>query len=367
MDDLFKSRSDLLPAAAHWAPFYDQARFVASSVHGTEDAILIGVLLAALVLFGFLQRWRTTLVASAAIPITVAIVGIALGFFHQTVNLMTLAGVAAAIGLVADDAIVVVEDIERRRDAGEKDPAGTSVHQRMPALIGSSLSTVIIFIPFAALPGITGAFFKPLALTMSMALAISFFVAVIGAPVAIVWLEGLGRHHEHHPPSRRGLLGSRRAGGSSRAYDRVSALFVDHGVIAVAALAVLIGTGWYLYRDIGTDFLPGMDEGSIILDYWTPPGTSLTDTDAMLNEVEKVIMSLPDVDGYSRRTGTQLGFFVTEANTGDFVINLKPQGRAAAGGRRHRRPARPHRAGGAGDPHGLRPAHRGRHRRPHRR
>jgi cobalt-zinc-cadmium resistance protein CzcA len=320
---LLREQPQLLPRGVQWTPFYDQARFVSASVQGTEEDIWIGLILAALVLWAFLRRWRTTLVAAATIPVTIAVVGLALAATGQSINLMTLAGVAAAIGLVADDAIVVVEDIERHRDLGDPDPTGTSLRELMPALIGSSLSTVIIFLPFAMLPGITGAFFKPLALTMALSLVVSFFIAVVAAPVAIVALERPG--HEGEAPPMGGWVGALRD-RANHAFDQVRGVLVDHGWVTVGALLLMLGSAWLLQRSLGTDFLPTMDEGSIILDYWTPPGTSLTDTDAMLNQVERIIMSVPDVVSYSRRTGTQLGFFVTEPNTGDYVINLKPRG-----------------------------------------
>ncbi len=332
ISQLLKDRPDLLPRNVKWTTFYDQARFVSSSVQGTRDDVVIGVLLAMVVLFGFLRRWRTTLVAGGAIPITVAIVGLAMGAMHQSVNLMTLAGIAAALGLIADDAIVVVEDIERHRDEGDPAPVRTSLEELMPALIGSSLATVIIFLPFSLLPGITGAFFKPLAFTMALALTVSFFVAVVVAPVAIEALEGIGKG-SHRPKTGADAQGGapmrawrRLTARIDAGYRRVTEVFIDHGSVAVLSLLVLLGGGWLIYRNIGTDFLPSMDEGSIILDYWTPPGTSLTDTNAMLDQIEqKVIMKMPDVVSYSRRTGTQLGFFITEPNTGDYVINLKPR------------------------------------------
>jgi heavy metal efflux system protein len=334
---LFRERPELLPRGMRWTPFYDQARFVSDSVQGTEEAVLIGVALAAAVLFVFLWHWRPTLVAAAAIPFTVAVVALLLGAAGQTINLMTLAGIAAALGLIADDAIVVVEDVERHRDVGAKDPYGASMGKLLPALISSSLSTVIIFLPFAFLPGITGAFFKPLALTMAIALTVSFFICVIAVPAAMVALEG----RRGHPPSPDHVVGPERAarqpGFLERlmrwldvAYLRVVDLFVEHSSLAVLGLLGLILAGALLYSRIGTDFLPAMDEGSIILDYWTPPGTSLTDTDAMLNHAEKVILSLPDVQSYSRRTGMQLGFFITEPNRGDYVINLKPRAQRRA-------------------------------------
>jgi multidrug efflux pump subunit AcrB len=352
VNQLIKSRPDLVPPGVTWSTWYDQARFVSGAVQGTRDDVVIGVILAMFVLFAFLQDWRATVVAGGAIPVTVAIVGLLLNSAGQTINLMTLAGLAAALGLVADDAIVVVEDIERHRQEGDPTPVRSSLSELWPALVGSSVSTVIIFLPFALLPGVTGAFFRPLALTMAVSLVISFFISVLAAPIAIGALERVGRRgatkaaqeaaesadigvwaNGGPPLPAPETLGSGAAGawhratrGIDGAYRWVTELFIDHGTVPVLALVLLLVGGWLLYQRIGTDFLPSMDEGSIILDYWTPPGTSLHDTNEMLNEIEhKIIMQMPDVTSYSRRTGTQLGFFITEPNTGDYVINLKPR------------------------------------------
>jgi CzcA family heavy metal efflux pump len=317
---LFATQPTLLPADVQWTTFYDQARFVSDSVSGTRDAILIGVVLAGLVLLVFLRNLRLTLIAVAAIPMTVAIVGLALGLTGQTVNLMTLAGLAAAIGLIADDAIVVTENIERHRADGRPDPSDSGLQEIWPALVGSSLSTTVILLPFALLAGIVGAFFKPLALTMALALGVSFAVAALVVPVSIEWL-GFGRRATPAPAAVSPRLSRFLAG-----YERLVGWCIRRAGWTTAALGGSIVLVVLLYRTIGTDFLPRMDEGAIILDYWTPPGTSLTDTDAMLTEAEKIIRALPDVATYSRRTGTQLGFFITEPNRGDYVITLKPRG-----------------------------------------
>lgn len=192
---LFRDQPNLLPGDVRWTNFYDQAAYVSNSVAGARDAILIGVALAALVLFVFLRKWRLTLIAVIAIPLTVAIVGLFLGVLGQTVNLMTLAGVAAALGLIADDAIVMIENIDRHehergaeRDGdedGDPDPAVSGAGELSPALIGSSLSTIVILLPFALLPGVAGAFFKPLALTMALALMVSFAIAFFAVPAAL--------------------------------------------------------------------------------------------------------------------------------------------------------------------------------------
>jgi CzcA family heavy metal efflux pump len=334
---LFKERRDLIPAGARWTQFYDQARFVSSSVGGTRDAIVIGVLLAALVLLVFLRNWRLTIMAVCTIPISVAIVALLLGAFGQSVNLMTLAGVAAALGLIADDAIVVIENIFRHHEQGAgADAAETGIREILPALIGSSLSTTLILVPFALLSGVVGAFFKPLALTMALTLAGSFCVAAVLFPAGVA-LFGFARSgpagplrarlsdHWEHSPMRR--VAARAARGLESGYQELVRFFVAHAAPAVIAVAALVAVGYWLYAHLGTDFLPAMDEGSIILDYWTPPGTSLADTNRMLEQIEHdVILKTSGVSTYSRRTGTQLGFFITEPNRGDYVINLKPRG-----------------------------------------
>jgi len=328
VDELFRARPDLLPEGVRWSTFYDQARYVSDSVAGVRDAILIGVALAALVLFVFLRSFRLTLVAVVALPVCVSIVALGLGVLGQTVNLMTLAGVAAALGLIADDAIVVIENIHRHREQRlSADPAESGLREILPALAGSSLSTIVIFLPFALLTGVVGAFFKPLALTMAITLAVSFCLALFAVPLSV---SLLGDRQAPRPTWFLDSAAARtwRAASSrlSRAYAVTVRFFVRQGFAAVAVIVALSGGAVLLYRSIGTDFLPSMDEGSIILDYWTPPGTSLTDTDQMLVEAEKVITSLPDVAAYSRRTGAQLGFSLTEPNRGDYVIRLKPLG-----------------------------------------
>lgn len=320
IDQVFRDRPTLLPKDVQWINFYDQAKFVSDSVTGTRNAILIGIGLAGLVLLIFLRAWRLTLIAVVAIPLTVAIVALLLSLFGQTINLMTLAGVAAALGLIADDAIVVIESIDHhRREGTNEDPAEAAIAELLPALISSSLSTTVILLPFALLSGVVGAFFKPLALTMALTLIVSFFIALLAVPAAVSRFGGLQRARSERKERRR-------LNPLSWIYSRVVWLFVRVGLVPPVGIAILLAAAWMVYRGIGTDFLPHMDEGSIILDYFTPPGTSLTETDAMLRHAESVIASLPDVESYSRRTGTQLGFFITEPNRGDYVIKLKPKG-----------------------------------------
>ena len=308
---LLREKPDLLPKDVRWTAFYDQAEFVRASVGGVRDAILIGVALAALVLLLFLRDWKITAIAVATIPMTVAIVLFGLGLAGQTLNLMTLGGIAAAIGLVADDAIVVVENIARHAEERvSEDPSLSGLAEVLPGLTGSSLSTIVIFVPFALLSGVAGAFFRPLALTMGIALAVSYWLSALAVPLAASKMR----------------VGRRARAARKPRPPRIARFFIAHPSIALAVVVALLGGGVILYRAIGSDFLPKMDEGSIVLDYWTPAGTSLTDTNQILDQVEKIISGLPDVATYSRRTGTELGFFVTEPNRGDYVIRLKPRG-----------------------------------------
>ncbi|MEO9227318.1 MAG: efflux RND transporter permease subunit, partial [Gemmatimonadaceae bacterium] len=352
IDQIFRDQPNLLPKDAHWSNFYDQASFVSGSVGGARDAIIIGVVLAGLVLLLFLRDVGFTLIAVAAIPLTVAIVGLALGVVGQTINLMTLAGIAASLGLIADDSIVVIENIESHHaraallpasdpdlhpgsEDSSHDPTAAGAQELRPALIGSSLSTIVILLPFALLSGVVGAFFKPLALTMALALVVSLVIALVIVPVSVTVF------HRHKPVSA--TAGERKPSivarafapvasffapirtGAGRGYRHVVDLFLARGIVSVVIVAALLGVTYIMYGRIGTDFLPAMDEGSIILDYWTPPGTSLSETDGMLREAERVITSNPDVASYSRRTGAQLGFFITEPNRGDYVVKLKPK------------------------------------------
>jgi len=312
---LVRDNPRLIPSDVKWTQFYDQARFVRASVNGVRDALLIGVGLAAGVLLLFLRRVRLMAIAVICIPLTAAIAALVLGAAGQTINLMTLAGLAASLGLIADDAIVVIENIARHAENRlSADPVASGLREIFPSLVASSLGSIAILIPFALVTGVVGAFFKPVALTLGLVLVISWAVSAVVVPLLLPtrWPFELRRPGRIHRRARAG-------------FRRVVRTVVDRPVLGLATVLLLGGLAWVLVGRVGSDFLPSMDEGSIILDYWSPPGTSLSDTDAMLNNVEREILSVPGVRAYSRRTGTQLGFFITEPNRGDYVIDLRPR------------------------------------------
>ncbi len=312
-----------LPAGVKMANWYDQSELVVNSAASVRDAILIGVLLAAIVLFVVLRNAKVTFIAMLVVPAVLAITVVLLSVLGMSFNIMTLGGMAAAVGLIIDDAIVMVEQIMRRLHKGEKPHHERVMDAAMEffrPLAGSSSATIVIFIPLAFLDGVTGAFFKALSLTMAASLLISFIVTWLAVPIlADHWLSEKDAESE-----REGKFAERVHQG----YERLMVRMLAKPVWLLAFIIPLLVAGIFSYREVGTGFMPSMDEGGFILDYRSPPGTSLTETDRLLRQVEAIIKANPNVDTYSRRTGTQLGGGITEANEGDFFIRLKPLPRA---------------------------------------
>ncbi len=316
-----------LPPGAHLASWYDQSTLVVDSAASVRDAILIGVALAGLVLLLFLRSLKITLIAMITVPAVLAATVVLLYALGMSFNIMTLGGMAAAVGLVIDDAIVMSEHIVRRlseaRHRGEAQARHSGIlHAAMEylrPLAGSSASTVVIFLPLAFLSGVTGAFFKALSLTMAAALVISFFVAWLAVPLLADKLlspKDIAREAQRE--------NGRWLSAVQRGYARVLGASLRRPWLAALGLAPLLLAGWLAYGQVGSGFMPHMDEGGFILDYRTPPGTSLTETDRVLAQVEQILRTTPEVQTWSRRTGAQLGGGVTEANEGDFFVRLKP-------------------------------------------
>jgi len=315
-----------LPRGVRVENFYDQGGFIESSIKTTRDSITVGILLATAILLLFLRSWRVAIVVALVVPATVAATFVCLYAVGKTINIMTLGGIAAAIGLIIDDSIVVIENIFAHVASWKSDPAnaekgftgvaGTSLRELMPAIIGSTLSTIVIQIPIAFLGGVTGAFFASLSVTMVLAMSLSFLFSITLAPLlASMVLTEKDIAHEQLREDHRSLL--------AEWYKRTLPLLLRFRVVFIPAALMVIGATYYLYEHIGSDFMPNMDEGTFVLDYTSPPGTSLTETDRMLKKAEKTLMNIPEVESYSRRTGTQLGFFLTEPNTGDYLVKLK--------------------------------------------
>jgi CzcA family heavy metal efflux pump len=319
----------LLPAGVRLEAVYDQAALVRESVGSVRDAMLIGGALAVLVLLAFLGEWRTTIAASLTLPLTVIITLLGLALAGDSLNLMSLGGLAVAIGLVIDDAVVVVENIERRLASHPAEPAADAIRRATDEILGpvagSTLTTVVVFAPLGLLQGVVGEFFRSFALALATAVVLSLVLAMTLIPAIVSeWTARAGRLDGSVRRWRLPLewLEAR--------HGRAVAWLLDHPRAALAAAgALLLGT-LALTRVIGTGFLPEMDEGGFILDYRAPTGTALAETDRQLGVLEQILRRDPDIAAFTRRTGSELGFAATAPNTGDFTVLLKPRAQRAA-------------------------------------
>jgi CzcA family heavy metal efflux pump len=309
-----------LPKDVRVAPYYDQSILVRESMNSVRDAIIIGLILSIIILYAFLRNIGTTLVAILVIPVTILATFLAMYLVGLSFDLMTLGGVAAAIGLVIDDAIVVVENIYTHLLSGETriKAVEKAISEITIPIIGSTITPVVVFLPLTLLTGVTGVFFRSLALTMAVALLTSLVLALTFTPVLaekfVKIKKGKAQNHEE--------LG-RFLGVIVRPYEALLKFSLANKWLVIVVGVVILAGSYFLYNRLGSEFLPAFDEGAFVLDYVAPPGTSLQETDRILQHVEEMLKETPEVESYSRRTGLQLGLSITEPNTGDFLVKLK--------------------------------------------
>jgi len=332
-----------LPAGVELNVFYDQSNIVRESIGSVRDAIIIGLLLAGFIIWLFLQDLGTALMTGLVIPVAILVTFIAMKMLGQSFNMMTLGGLAAAGGLVIDDAIVVVENIVLHRDGGEGplEATNSALKELTVPLIGSTLTPIVVFLPLISITGVTGTFFRALAIAMSVSLLTSL-------ALALTWSTNLGVHlirrgvgaKDHDGEAVEEISEFERMKRMMAAeeeslkggwfekiitfYERWMRRALEHPVWLGAMCLVLIGVSYVSFNALGTDLLPHMDEGGFILDYVMPPGSSLQETNRVITHVEQIIRAVPEVENTSRRTGLQLGLAaVTEPNTGDIAVKLK--------------------------------------------
>ncbi len=310
------------PKSIHLYKWYDQTALVHSSILAMEEAIAIGLAFAALVILTYLRNWRVMLVAMTVVPLSVLITLLLLSVLGMTVNIMTLGGLAAAIGLLIDDVIVMIEHIARRAGVPGLESARSTVllaaREFLSPLLGSSLATIIIFLPLAFLSGVTGAFFKYLSLTMTSALVISYILTSFTVPLLARNIIDFAKWQDPHHGRKTWL---------KRQHERVLGVLFAHPSLIALAVLVLGAGGFLAYEHVGTGFLPRMDEGGFVLDYQSAPGTSLAETNREIEEVEAILKRNPYVLTYSRRTGAGLGGDLNEAYQGDMFVRLKSPSR----------------------------------------
>jgi CzcA family heavy metal efflux pump len=333
--DLIRQIEPTLPKGVRLEPFYDQSTIVRDSISSVRDAVLLGILLSSVVLVLFLRDWGTSFVAGLVIPVTLLITFIVLKVAGQSFNLMTLGGLAAAVGLVIDDAIVVLENIVLHRDRGQNRFAAirSALKELTIPLIGSTVTPIVVFVPLIAMTGVNGAFFRALAITMTVSLMTSLFLALTWTPTLSQYLvrrkatEAVDGSEE---PDAAALLAAEEAqftgffGKVVALYGRVMQAVLKRPVVLVVSLLTVIVLSVVSYDFLGSDLLPEMDEGAFILDYYTPSGSSLAESNRILLHIERILKATPEVENTSRRTGMELGYAaVTEANRGDFTVKLK--------------------------------------------
>jgi len=307
-----------IPKDVRVAAYYDQSLLVRESINSVRDSILLGLLLSVVILYAFLRNWGTTFVAILVIPVTVLVTFLAMGLAGLSFNLMTLGGVAAAIGLLIDDAIVVVENIYSHMSRGQsrREAVQSAVSEITVPIIGSTITPVVVFLPLTLLTGVTGVFFRSLALTMAVALLTSLVLALAFTPVLA---QRFVKAKPHDDETHGRLLGA-----IIKRYEAILGFVLDRRWIVGVAIIVVLAGSYLLYRTLGSEFLPEFDESAFVLDYIAPAGSSLEETNRMLGHLEEILMETPEVESYSRRTGLEMGLFVTEPNTGDIAVKLKP-------------------------------------------
>jgi len=308
-----KELENVLPAGVSMKPYYNQSEFVHDGIKSIIDVLWIGLILSILVVVIFLRSLKASAVILVTIPVTLALTFISLIVLGYDFNIMTIGAIAAAIGLIIDDAIIVVEQIHRTHEEfPERLPrelVGKAIKFLLPAMVSSSLATIVILIPFELMTGIAGAYFKILTMTMIITLVCSFLVTWIGLPVVYLLF------------SRNKPMATKTQAHSLKPHKWIG-FFIMRPYLSIIFAGLLVLGIFYVIPKLPSGFLPDMDEGSIVLDYWSPPGTSLVETDRMLTEVDKIIETIPDVKTYSRRIGTEMGFFITEPYSGDYLIEL---------------------------------------------
>jgi len=335
---LIQELAPTLPSGVRLEPFYDQSTIVHDSISSVRDAVLLGIVLSSIILVLFLRDWGTSLVAGLVIPVTLLITFIVLKATNQSFNLMTLGGLAAAVGLVIDDAIVVLENIVLHRDAGQTrfQAIQSALKELTVPLIGSTITPIVVFLPLISTTGVTGTFFRALAVTMTVSLLTSLLLALSWTPTLSQYLvrrkdkDTVAAPASAEGPNMAALLAAEEAhlsgffGRIVGFYTRAMQAIVKRPWTLAGSSVVIIILSYVCYSAVGTDFLPEMDEGGFILDYYTPPGSSLAESNRILLRIEDILHSTPEVENTSRRTGLQLGpAAVTEANNGDFTVKLK--------------------------------------------
>ena len=324
--DLMDELSEDFPRGLEYRIVYNPTEFIAASVNAVYQTLLEAVLLVVVVIVIFLQSWRTAIIPLLAIPVSLIgtfAVMLALGY---TLNLLTLFGLILAIGIVVDDAIVVVENVERNIADGmsPKEASTRTMEEVQSAIIGTTLVLIAVFVPAALVPGITGRFYEQFAVTISVATIISTVNSLSLSPALAASLLKSKEDGQRSGPLA--AITRPLASGFNRGFDaltagytRVVTALVSSGRMLGLSLAVfagLLGATWWLSREVPTGFIPEADQGYAIVAVQLPEGATLERTDDVMRQATDIALQTPGVANAVAFAGFSGATFTNASNQG---------------------------------------------------
>lgn len=304
------------PPAVEMHKWYDLTDFTKDSISSVYQNIFLGAGLTILILLLFLRRLRITLVTAVIIPVALLITFIPMKLTGMDLNLMSLGGLAASIGILVNNAIVVVENVERFLEEGfpRTEAVVKATAEIIAPLIGATLTTLVVFIPLIFLGGVPGIFFGTLAGILAITIVISMLLAMFLTPALA----------ESFVSEKRKLPG-KVLPHLVNIHERVLKFSLGQPALMAVVILLLAAVTILFYLKIPSGFLPEWDEGTIVLDFRSPPGSSVDGSYSMLKTIEDHFYDIPEVADYSLRIGTSLGHPRMHANEGDFLISLKKE------------------------------------------
>ncbi|MDE5412636.1 efflux RND transporter permease subunit [Alkalihalobacterium chitinilyticum] len=316
---------DLLPDGVEIRTIFDQSRFIEQSIRAVAWNIVLGSILAGTVLYLFLRNLRSTMIIGFSIPISIITTFLFMYFSGQTLNVLTLGGLALGVGMMVDNAIVILENIYRLRQKGMsiKDAAIEGTTEIGGAIIASTLTTIVVFLPIIFVDGLAAQLFKPLALTVAFSLFASLFTALIIVPLLSSTFMKVNEDSSFFQQGFQRL---------SAFYKKVLTKSLKRPKTVIIGTFALFAISFAGIPFIGTEFLPAQDQSFISIDTRLPAGSSLESTQEVANEIEERIQEIPEIDLIYVTVGGTDNFTIgagTQTNRASYSILLKEPNKRA--------------------------------------
>jgi multidrug efflux pump subunit AcrB len=304
---------------------WDLSDFVRRSIRGILTDILAALAIILAIVMLILRRMRYALPIILVMPVVLVIEFLVMRLLGQTVNIMTLGGLSAAIGIIADNAIVLTENhVHVRQASGARDSLVASMQSIVPITVWATLVTIVVFLPLSLLSGVPGLFFGPLAATLASTIVLSLLVAVLVLPLFL-------KHFVEDEPRQAGKAQEEGQNGPFQRLEAIYARILDWALqrrktLAWGLAALMLASG-LLFARLPSGFLPEWDEGDIVMDSIQPSGTSLAEADRVSQQMEAVVAKIPELRMSIRKTGTSLGEAYIPPNVGELIMLLNPERR----------------------------------------